>query len=296
MSVQITTAFVTEYKNNLELLLQQMGSRLRRAVTEGSYTSEGGSPVDQIGQRTAQKRTTRHGDSPASNTPHDRRWVYPQDYEDGDYIDKQDLIRTFLQNNLTSGYTQAISAALGRAIDDEIISAFFGDAKTGKAGGTTTTFPAGQQVAVNYGAAANTGLTVAKLREAKRLLTAAEVDLDADPLYCIITAKQHDDLLKEIQVISLDFNDRPVLMAGEVKQFLGFEFIRTERLLTDSNSYRRVPAFAKSGMHLGMWSDITARVTERADKSFSLYAYGSLTCGATRTQEKKVVEVKCSEA
>lgn len=296
MSVQITTAFVTEYKNNLELLLQQMGSRLRRAVTEGSYTSEGGSPVDQIGQRTAQKRTTRHGDSPASNTPHDRRWVYPQDYEDGDYIDKQDLIRTFLQNNLTSGYTQAISAALGRAIDDEIISAFFGDAKTGKAGGTTTTFPAGQQVAVNYGAAANTGLTVAKLREAKRLLTAAEVDLDADPLYCIITAKQHDDLLKEIQVISLDFNDRPVLVAGEVKQFLGFEFIRTERLLTDSNSYRRVPAFAKSGMHLGMWSDITARVTERADKSFSLYAYGSLTCGATRTQEKKVVEVKCSEA
>jgi hypothetical protein len=296
MSVQITTAFVTEYKNNLELLLQQMGSRLRRAVTEGSYTSEGGSPVDQIGQRTAQKRTARHGDSPASNTPHDRRWVYPQDYEDGDYIDKQDLIRTFLQNNLTSGYTQAISAALGRAIDDEIISAFFGDAKTGKAGGTTTTFPAGQQVAVNYGAAANTGLTVAKLREAKRLLTAAEVDLDADPLYCIITAKQHDDLLKEIQVISLDFNDRPVLMAGEVKQFLGFEFIRTERLLTDGSSYRRVPAFAKSGMHLGMWSDITARVTERADKSFSLYAYGSLTCGATRTQEKKVVEVKCSEA
>jgi hypothetical protein len=296
MSVQITTAFVTEYKNNLELLLQQMGSRLRRAVTEGSYTSEGGSPVDQIGQRTAQKRTTRHGDSPVSNTPHDRRWVYPQDYEDGDFIDKQDLIRTFLQNNLTSGYTQAISAALGRAIDDEIISAFFGDSKTGKAGGTTTTFPADQQVAVNYGAAANTGLTVAKLREAKRLLTAAEVDLDADPLYCIITAKQHDDLLKEIQVISLDFNDRPVLMAGEVKQFLGFEFIRTERLLTDSNSYRRVPAFAKSGMHLGMWSDITARVTERADKSFSLYAYGSLTCGATRTQEKKVVEVKCSEA
>ena len=38
MSIQITTAFVEQYGANIQMLSQQKGSRLRRAIAEESVT------------------------------------------------------------------------------------------------------------------------------------------------------------------------------------------------------------------------------------------------------------------
>jgi hypothetical protein len=141
------------------------------------------------------------------------------------------------------------------------------------------------------------GLTIAKLREAKRLLLAAEVDIDNDPLYCVLTAKQHDNMLGEAQAISLDYNDRPVLVQGKIASFMGFNFLQCERLPTNGSGYRRVPAYAKSGMHLGLWNDIKTDVSQRKGKAglpWQVYVYG--TFGATRLEEAKIVEIPCSES
>ena len=48
------------------------------------------------------------------------------DYEYADLIDKQDQVRTLIDP--TSSYAQAAAFALGRAMDDEIISAVSGNA------------------------------------------------------------------------------------------------------------------------------------------------------------------------
>jgi hypothetical protein len=243
----------------------------------------------------ATKRVGRYPDLTPQDTPTDRRWVFPSDYDWNDLIDNADKLRMLIDPQ--SSYVQNGTYAMGRAMDNEIIPAFFGTAKTGKAGSTSTTFPAGQQIAVNFGAAANVGLTIAKLREAKRLLLAAEVDVDNDPLFVPITAKQHDNLLGEAQAISLDYNDRPVLVEGKITSFMGFTFKHTELLQTDASGYRRVPAYAMSGMYLGLWNDIRTDVSQRKDKSglpWQVYVYG--TFGATRLEEKKTVEIKCSEA
>ena len=193
-----------------------------------------------------------------------------------------------------SAYAQNGAYAMGRAMDDEIISAFFGTAKTGEDGSTSTTFPAGNQVAVNFGSASNVGLTVSKLREAKRLLMSAEVDIDNDPLFCVVTSGEHDDMLNEVQATSLDYNTRPTLVDGKITAFMGFNFIHCERLALDGSSYRRVPVFAKSGMHLGIWNDITTSIDRRADKSNAMQVYCKVTCGATRLEEGKVIEIKCA--
>jgi hypothetical protein len=117
--------------------------------------------VEQIGQVAGRKRTSRHADTPILDTPGDKRWVYPKDYEWGDMIDKQDQVRMIVDP--TGPYVTNGVNAIGRNIDDEIIAAFFGDAKTGENGTTTVSFPAGQQVSASEGAAAATGLNVAKL-------------------------------------------------------------------------------------------------------------------------------------
>lgn len=288
MSDQITTAFVQDYKSTVQGLLQQNDSRFRMAVSEDSYTGKAGKAVEQVGAVTAQKRTSRHADTPLIETPHDARWVYPVDYEWADLIDNQDKLRMIIDP--TSPYAINGMKSMRRAFDDEIIDAFFGTAKTGDDGDTSTTFPAAQQVT-----SGSTGLTVAKLRAAKKLLMAAEVDLDSDPIYCAISAEQHDDLLGEVQTTNKDYTDRPVLVDGKITRFMGFDFIHSERLPTNGSSERRVPVWAKSGMHVGVWEDMMARVSERDDKSYSVQVYLAQTIGATRLEEGKVVEIPCAE-
>lgn len=290
MSDQISTAFVQQYTTNVELLLQQRGSKLANAVMAGSYTGKAAKAVEQIGAVAAQKRTSRHADTPLINTPHDARWVHPVDYEWADLIDDQDKLRMLIDPQ--SSYAMNGAFALGRAKDDEIIKAFFGTSLTGENGTTSTAFDtSNQQIAA--GAA---GLTVAKLRDAKRILMSNEVDVDFDQLFIAVTAQQLDDMLATTEITSSDYNSVKALVQGKVDTFMGFTFIHCERLGVDGSSNRRVPAWAKSGMHLGMWNDINTQISTRDDKSYATQVYVKGTFGATRTEEGKVVEILCAES
>ena len=295
MADNIASVYAVQYGTNISLLLQQKGSKLRGAVQTGSYKGKQSEVVTQYGATSARAVSTRYQPIVPVNTPNNRRWVFPEDYDWADLIDNFDKLR--LLADPQSAYSQNGLYAMGRAIDDVIISGIYGTNKTGEAGGTNTTFDtANQQVAVNYAAAGNVGLTVDKLREARRILMENEVDLDAEPAYCAISAEQHDDLLGQLQVTNADFNtDAPVLQDGKVTRFLGINFIHTERLPT-SSGFRRCPVWVPSGVHLGMWNDIASNVTQRRDLSshpFQVYLMG--TFGATRTEEKKVVDILCAE-
>ena len=80
MSTQITTAFVQQFSANVQMLSQQKGSLLRRAVREESVTGEKAF-FDQVGSAVAQKKTSRHGDTPLAETPHSRRMVTMDHWE-----------------------------------------------------------------------------------------------------------------------------------------------------------------------------------------------------------------------
>ena len=289
MSFDVSTAFVQQYTTNVALLLQQRGSKLRDCCTVGSYTGKAAKAVEQVGAVTAQVRTTRHSDTPLISTPHDARWVFPTDYEWADMVDDQDKLRMLIDP--TSPYAINGAYALGRAMDDLIITAALGDSKTGENGTTTTAFAtATQQIA-----AGGAGMTIAKLRQAKKIFMRNEIDSDMDPLYIAMTAEQIEDLLATTEVTSSDYNTVKALVQGDIDTFMGFKFVQIERLGVDGSSARRVIAWAKSGLHVGMWNDINTRIGERADKSYSTQIYVKGTFGATRTEEKKVVEILCTE-
>jgi hypothetical protein len=63
MSNQITTAFVQQYSNNVQMLSQQKGSLLRNAVDVESVVGKNAF-FDQVGKATAVKRVSRHADTP----------------------------------------------------------------------------------------------------------------------------------------------------------------------------------------------------------------------------------------
>jgi hypothetical protein len=204
MSVQITTAMVEQYSGNVYHLAQQRGSRLRNAVRIETVVGKN-SYFEQIGSTAARQRTSRHSDTPQMDTPHARRRVSMVDYDWADLIDSEDRVRLLVDP--TGPYAQAAAMAMGRALDDSVITAADGTAYTGVAGGTSTLYDSTMTVDVQVGIspAADTGLNVGKLRAAKENLDSNDCDPD-EARFCVINAKQLSNLLAETEITSSDYN------------------------------------------------------------------------------------------
>lgn len=112
MPDSITTAFVQQYKDNIRILFQQEGSKLREAVMMEDLQGEI-RYFERIAAVAAQLRTTRHGDTPLLDVDHSRRAVIGLDYEWASLIDRQDLLRTLI--NPQSSYVRSAAMALGRS-------------------------------------------------------------------------------------------------------------------------------------------------------------------------------------
>lgn len=289
----IDAALVKQFNANVEILSQQKGSRLRNAVMLKTGVVGEDTYLDQIGKTSAVKRTTRHADTPLVNTDWQRRKISMVDYDWADLIDQADKLKMLADP--TSQYSLNASFALGRSLDDEIITKAFATAYIGKEGADSETFDTTNNV-VAVGAS---GMTLAKLLAAKEILDGNDVDPEEER-YVAVSAKQIQDMLKINEFISADFNTVKALVAGARMPFafMGFTFIPISSALldTDSDSYRRVICWAKSGLGLAIGKDIVTRVTERDDKNFSTQVYASMSCGSSRIDMDKVVEIKCSEA
>lgn len=309
MSTEISTAHVKQFSANVFHLSQQKGSRLRPAVRVESQNGKSGF-YDRIGKATAQLRVSRHADTPQVDTPHSRRRVTLVDYEYADLIDEQDKVRLLMDP--VGPYTQAAVWGIGRAMDDVIISNALGNAYGGEEGSSTVSWPNTQKL-VSVSGGAGVDMNVQVLRRAKNLLDAADVDPDI-MRFIALASSQLQSLLGETEVTSSDFNSVKALVQGEVDTFMGFKFIRIQRLNTqsgtlafdtsagtvgsgggDANTYRRCFAWAMDGLLLANAQDIKARVSERADKSYAMQVYASMSIGSTRMEEEKVVEILCND-
>lgn len=282
MSIQVPTAFVQQYRANTTHLAQQKGSRLQPAVRNEMVNGEF-AYFDQIGAAAATLVTSRHGDTPLNETPHSRRQVGMADYEYADLIDSADKVR--LLQDPAGEYTRAAVMAMGRAKDDVVIAALGGTAKTGKTGSTSTVLPSGQKIVI-----AASGLTLAKLLAAKELLDAAENDPD-EARFVACPAKDITVLLNTTEVKSSDYNTVKALASGQIDTFLGFKFIRTQRLLTDANADRQCFAWTKSALLLAIGKEVEVDVGLRRDKRVSTQVYVRMSLAATRMEEVGVVEI-----
>ena len=295
MSADLFELFTTQFSTNLELKLQQSGSLLRAHVREGMHVGKQASPIQQVGAISLKAPAGRFAPLNRSDSEFTRRWVFPQDGEIEQLIDEFDLLKTIIDPK--SMYVESAANAVGRGWDDAIIANATGTNQIGTDAGSLSpeTFNTSLfQIAVNFKGSSTTGLTIAKMLEARRILRHSHIDLDADPPVMIIGSQQEADLLSQVQVVSTEYNDRPVLVDGQVKRFLGFNIVVMERLPIVTTNTRGVLVWVRSGIYLGMWQDLVNRVSIRIDLSSQPYQlYTKTSFGATRTQPGKVLQILC---
>lgn len=299
MSENLVDLAVTQFSANLELKVQQMSSRLRGRVAEGSHRGKQAAPVQYLAPIKARSPEGRFAPKARVDAEFERRWVFPVDREFDQYIDTFDELRVI--SDPKAQYSTNAAAAVGRDFDDILIDKATADASIGTDinGLSTETFDSSTYgVAVDYGASAATGLTVAKLIELKRLIRhyATDGNPDNEIATLVIGSQQEADMLGQVQFVSTEYNDRPVLVNGEVKKFLGFDIIVMERLSVAS-SVRDCLAILKSGHYLGIWKDMTNSASIRYDLSSQPWDLNTMyTIGATRLQKGKLFTVKCSDS
>lgn len=298
MSVNIPNHFVQQYTTNVAHLLQIQGGKMRGLVTEGTYKGEGGAAVDQFGAVNMNEVVGRFQPMGRVDAVVDRRWIYPVDYSLPQMVDSFDKLRLMIDPQ--GPLAQAAIKGVGRKMDEVIFGAFYADAKTGKQGGSTEVFnTTTHRVAAAFGAAANTGLNVDKIIEALRLMENADVDLEMEKPILAITPTQHANLKRQTQVINTDFFTKggaPVLSGdGRVTEFAGCKIV-VSRLVPANASFRLCPMWVPSGMHLGVWEDVKARVDERPDiEGVPYQLYTHMTIGATRLESGRVIQIECTE-
>ena len=285
------TAFVKQYNNTIYLLAQQMDTRLRSSVVVDTNWTGEQKFYDQYNQDSMVELMSRYAPTPIGLPDFRRRVVAPRYFVSATLEDPKDASQTLLDPKST--FMQAKVAAANRTTDDLIISASGGTAYTGKTGATPVSLTAANKIVYNYLSAGN-GMTKVKCIGAKRILDANEVE--STERYAAVTGEQIADLLNTTEVASSDYNVVKSLVQGEINTWLGFIWIRTERLLTDNSSNRLCYFFQRYALQLAIQKDIEGRIDERIDMNMAWQVYLRMCMGATRLEEGRLVQVACTES
>jgi hypothetical protein len=297
-TTQIPEFFTTEFTANWEHLVQQKMAKLREFLSITTIKGKEKS-FNQLGAVTMTEITERVTETTITDTPMAKRWIRPKQYEKADLLDEWDRELLGEVSLPQSDLIAAHAAAYGRALDQIGITAALGTAYTGETGVTGTVLPSGQKVAVDFvesGSAANSGLTIAKLRQAAFILNDNNVE-ESDPRIIAVTAKQMQDLLRTTEVTSADYNTVRALVSGQLDTFMGFKFRMVDKSFfayDSSTGVRKIVAYAKSGIKLAD-SGRKVHVDIRPDRSHALQIRTVASIGATRMEEAKVVEIACDE-
>lgn len=286
MAFEIPDHFNYSFTRNVELLLQENTPLLQMACETRSFQGDKAQVVKQFGEVQFSTKDQRYSDTQFDEIDHKQRWLFPQSYKLALPIDSEDELR--MLDSPQSMYVAAMQASWARKVNEVIRDAALGTAQTGVTGGTSTAFDTTNQRI----ASSSVGLTIAKVRTARRKLAEAYVDM-TEPRFLIIKPKQMDDLLKTTEATDENYADVKALVDGRVNRLLGFTVIEYNNL-SQASSEDRVIAMTKSAVVLGQWNNLTMRIGERADKDYLTQVHASGTLAATRTQEGKVVEILCA--
>lgn len=298
MSFTVDNAHVLAFSETVFFEAQQRMSRFRPHVTVESGVVGESKSYERVGGSEMIEITDRHGDTPFTPVDHSRRRLFLRDYDWNELVDDIDKLKTIIQPE--NVYTKAGAMAAGRRIDDTVITAMDGtaDTHTKAGGGGTAAFAVGQIVAVDYvedGSAVNSNMTVAKMREARRLFLTNEVP-EFEPLTMALSGSNLMALMRDDEVTSSDYSQLNALMRGDITgaNYMGFMLIHTERTTLTGNN-RHVLAWSKRGQQLSFAKDVTGRVSERDDKRYSLQVYFAMSLGSVRMDELEVVRVLADE-
>jgi len=296
MSNQIETARVNAYSSGIQMLSQQMTTKLRGAIGRIHTINNKKISIDQVGAVSLKPRASRHADMPIVETPHARVWVSSAYWDAGDYIDERDKLQVL--DDPTNSYTLAFGAAAARRFDKAVVEGLLGNMIVGEEGTGLEALPAAQLIA--HGGA---GLTFAKLKQGVRILRGANALLPGDVVNLACTAKQEEEFINTTEVKSSDFTQHRIIDMGGVDEFYRVQFHYLEdvedndagRVLPKVGTVRSLPMWVKSGLEIN--ERMTARgILDWEARKQAFLVGAKIDVGGTRTQHVKVVQVDVQEA
>lgn len=288
MSATINTAFISQFSDNLHMLLEQKGSKLRSIVPVEMANGEKHF-FDRLGNFTASEVTSRLATTTLQDPGHSRRMATLKRYEASTYLDDVDKFKLLIDP--TSDYVVKLANAHGKQFDSHVLNdAILGSASTGQDGSGSTAFDtSNQQIA--HGSA---GLTVAKFNQALRILQSNEVDIESDELVLVVGARGVEDLLGDStnQLTSFDFQNGKVMADGKLPSFRGVSIVHSERIQDEtSGTTFRALLMTKDAVKVAMAQDMEVKVAERPDLNFALQVSTYMMYGAVRMEEGRVVDI-----
>ena len=310
MNNQIEAWRVQQYTANVYALAQQKGARIAPSVRTEVFKGKA-EFFDRMGLATAVPKTQRNSPTPNLDLSLSRRMVTTTMYEWATLVDRKDKLQNI--HDPENQFSVAARWALGRSMDDVLITAALGSASYGESGSSSQTLGTGQGVMAVAGSAGSR-MNVTALLKTKLLFDENEVE---GPRYFVHSGTMLEAMLEQTQVTSADYNSVRALVRGEIDTYLGFKFIHSERMplvsATGNSAFTFDPtsglyksggtslagtevsgiAFVGDGLLLGKNEEAIGRIDERADYSYSMQVYASMDFGAVRMEETKVVQVMC---
>ena len=227
MSVTANTAFITEFDTMVKHAYQGMGmlrdtvrnrtqigaSQIRFPTLDAKAGVTRGTRQTSLIQNVVQTAPAPGTSATAANQilainsllldfTHGNQTATMVDYVFPEMADEFDLSK--INFDIKQEYAKAIGMSMGRTVDQVVINAANAAAVT-------------QSVA-----AASSGMTIAKLLEAKRRLDANGV-MNMERCF-VHDAESLEELLTTTQITSTDYNTVKTLVNGDVNTFLGFGF------------------------------------------------------------------------
>lgn len=309
MNSQIETWRVQQYAANVYQLSQQKGSKLASLVRNEIFTGKS-EFFDRLGLAVAEDKVGRNENTPDLNIDHSRRMLTTVTRHWGTLVDRKDKVQNIHMPE--NEYSVAAQMALGRKMDDVIIAGALGNAYSGETGTTAVALGNAQKV-TSVSSSALAYANVPMLRRAAYLLNKSSV---VGKRYLIHDAQFLDQMLAHTETTSDEYAVK-ALISGEIKNYLGFEWVHCEQIASvlasdyDTDTYKFdvttglyssggtslggtekcAMVMVGDGIILGKNPNAISRIDERSDKGYSTQVYASMDFGSTRMEEAKVVQL-----
>lgn len=275
LSPAFITLFDAEVKQAYQGRAQLVAAVRQRRGVEGSTVK-----FPKVGKGVATVRVPQSDVTPL-NVSFSHATVTLQDFNAAEYADIFNQAKVNFDER--QELVQVVANAIGRRQDQIILDAL--------AGSSTSNV-----VDENEGGT-DTGLNVAKLRAAKKLLDKNNVPMS--DRHIIIHANSLASILGETSVTSADFNTVRALVSGELNTFLGFMFHtigdRAEGGLPIDSSERKLWAFHRDAVGYAEGIAPRTEINYIPEKT-SFLVNAVFSAGAIAIDAEGIVEVQTTDA
>jgi hypothetical protein len=283
------TIYGKSYGRNIMQLAQQKRSKLYDKVyhkpnQEGKVFFQ-----DRIGHWELEQKTGRQVPTPLSDPNLSRRMGTMKDFYLAKPLDVEDSLK--ILSDPKSAYTIAGGSAVGRKYDLEVFASALGTSYGGETGIVPVTlgsFNGGSNVIAN----GSTGLTKVKVKKVSRLMNDFNVENEDRTFF--VSPAGIEQLLAEPEVTSSDYATLQALQEGNVKAWMGFNFVMTTLLPTVGDIASGI-AIQKMGVCMAEAKSPVIRTGEREDLCYLWQLYASIHIGTTRLEEARVVQCDYDE-